>query len=119
MKVFGVSTKNTMLTKFKDNWAVVVAQLAEWSLPTPEIRGSNPDISNKNFKSVNCYPEKSKIKKKRPGMAQFNKKFKDNFSQFCRSLKKAHYVNVVPTEDVPRLIGTRHIGRKSHSPKNL
>ena len=26
---------------------MVVAQLAEWSLPTPEIRGSNP-ISRKN-----------------------------------------------------------------------
>ena len=25
-------------------WVVVVAQLAERSLPTPEIRGSNPDI---------------------------------------------------------------------------
>ena len=25
-------------------WAVVVAQLVEWSLPTPEIRGSNPSI---------------------------------------------------------------------------
>ena len=29
--------------------AVVVAQLAEQSLPTPEIRGSNPDIGNKIF----------------------------------------------------------------------
>ena len=28
------------------SWAVVVAQLAERSLPTPEIRGLNPDISN-------------------------------------------------------------------------
>ena len=27
-------------------WAVVVVQLAERSLPTPEIRGSNPDIGN-------------------------------------------------------------------------
>ena len=29
-------------------------------------------------------------------------KFKDNF--FCRSLKKAHYVNVVLIEDVTRII---------------
>ena len=47
--------------------AMVVAQLAEWSLPTPEIRGLNPNIVNVLFRtylSVNCYPEKMKIKKK-------------------------------------------------------
>ena len=39
------------------NRAVVVAQLAEQSLPTPEIRGSNPNIGNEVFGmylSVNC-----------------------------------------------------------------
>ena len=40
-------------------FTVVVAQLAERSLPTPDIRGSNPDIDNKIFKSAN--PEKTKI----------------------------------------------------------
>ena len=52
--------------------AVVVAQLAERLLPTPDIRSSNPDIGNEIFwtyLSVNCYPEKTKIKKNRPGMA--------------------------------------------------
>ena len=45
--------------------AVFVAQLVKRSLPTPEIRGSNADISN-------CYCiEKMKIKKKRPKMIQF------------------------------------------------
>ena len=35
------------------DWAVVVAQLAERSLPTQEIRGSNPDIGNiSNFKHI-------------------------------------------------------------------
>ena len=29
--------------------AVVVAQLAEWSLPTPEIRSLNPNMDNKVF----------------------------------------------------------------------
>ena len=38
--------------KSPDARAVVVAQLAEWSLPTREIRGSNPNIG-KNL-SVNC-----------------------------------------------------------------
>ena len=33
--------------------AVVVAQLAERSLPTLEIRGSNPDMGNKIFKHKN------------------------------------------------------------------
>jgi len=55
--------------------AVVVAQLVEQSLPIPEVRGSNPVIGN-NLNILNiCYCqlciEKTKIKKKRPGMAQF------------------------------------------------
>ena len=59
----------------KKGEAVVVAQLAERSLRTPEIRGLNPDIGNiLNILSVNCYPEKTKVKKKRPGMAHFFKK---------------------------------------------
>ena len=53
--------------------AVVVAQLVERSLLTPEIRGSNPDIGK--VLSTNCTIEKTKIKKKRPGMAQLKKKF--------------------------------------------
>ena len=49
-----------------------VAQLVERSLPIPEVRGSNPVIG-KNLHStftVNCI-EKTKSKKKRPGMAHF------------------------------------------------
>ena len=60
------------LTPLKYFLAVVVAQLAEWSLPTPEIRGLNPDITNeilRSYLSVNCYPDKTKINKKKPGMA--------------------------------------------------
>ena len=52
-------------------WAVVVAQLVERSLPTPEIRGSNPDIGK--ILSTNCTLEKIKLKKKRPGMAHIVK----------------------------------------------
>ena len=47
-----------------------MAQLAERSLLTPEIRGSNPDIGNEIYQtylSVNCYLEKTKIKKKDAG----------------------------------------------------
>ena len=51
--------------------AVVVAQLVERLLPTPEICGSNPDIG-KTLTS-NCKLEKTKIKKKRPGMAHLKK----------------------------------------------
>ena len=48
-------------------WAVVVAQLVEQSLSIPEIRVSNPDIGI--IISTNCIIDKTKIKKKRPGMA--------------------------------------------------
>ena len=54
---------------------MVVAQLAERSLPRPEICCSNPNIGNDKFVfvnlSVNSTPEKKKIKKKRPGKARF------------------------------------------------
>ena len=52
-------------------WAVVVAQLVEQSLLTSEIRGSYPDIGK--MLSNNCKIEKTKIKKKRPGMAHLLK----------------------------------------------
>ena len=47
---------------------VVVAQLVEQLLPTPEVRGSNPNFGK--VLSANCNSiEKTKIKKKRLGMA--------------------------------------------------
>ena len=52
--------------------ATVMALLVELLLPTPEIRGSNPD-TGKNL-STNCTLEKTEIKKKRPGMAHHLKK---------------------------------------------
>ena len=55
-------------------WALVVAQLVERLLPTPEIRGSNPDIIKIVY--TNCTIEKTKIKKKRPGMGHLKKKKK-------------------------------------------
>ena len=61
-------------------WVVVVAQLVERSLPTPEIHGSNPVISKLLYRTFNCLSaanciEKTKIKKKkRPGMAHFYNK---------------------------------------------
>ena len=58
-------------------WAVVVAQLVEQSLPTPEICGSNPGIGkilSTNI-STNCLIEKTRIKKKMLGMAHLLKKF--------------------------------------------
>ena len=58
---------------------MVVAQLVEHSLPIPEVRGSNPVIGKYLFISNICIlstvcVEKTKIKKKRPGMAHFFKK---------------------------------------------
>ena len=56
--------------------AVVVAQLAERSLPVPYLRGSNPVIGKKLF-PVNCI-EKTKIKEKEAGNGQFKKLSKVN-----------------------------------------
>ena len=54
--------------RFKvDQLAVVVAQLIERSLPTPEICGSNPNIGE--ISSTNCALEKTRIKKNRQGVA--------------------------------------------------
>ena len=52
------------------HWAVIVAQLVELSLSIPEVRGSNPVIGKNLYSTfiVNSI-EKTKIKKKRPGMA--------------------------------------------------
>ena len=44
-------------------WAVVVAQLVEWSLPKPVIRGSNPVLEK--LICTSDYIEKAKIKKKK------------------------------------------------------
>ena len=57
-------------------WAVVVAQLVERSLAIPEDQGWNPVIGKiyiEHLFTVNCI-EKTKIKKKRSGMAHFLKK---------------------------------------------
>ena len=53
--------------------AVVVAQMVERSIPTPEVHGSNPVVGKLYITytyTVNCI-EKTKIMKKRPGMAHF------------------------------------------------
>ena len=52
-----------IITKIRFWWKVAVPQLVEWSLPTPEVRSSNPVIGK-------IYIEKTK-KEKRPGMAIF------------------------------------------------
>ena len=55
--------------------AVVVAQLAERSLPTPEIRGSNPDISNiLNIFICQLLSRKDENKEKEAGNGPFKKK---------------------------------------------
>ena len=62
-----------------------MAQLAERSLLTPEVRGSNPVIREIfHVFTINCI-EKTKIKKKRPGMAHLKTFFKS-------TLKLTHVV---------------------------
>ena len=56
-------------------WVVVVAQLVERLLPTPEVRGSNPVIFKiyiEHLFAVNCI-EKTKIKKKEAENGPFKK----------------------------------------------
>ena len=58
--------------QLKSYLAVVVAQLVERSLPTPEIRGSNPNIGKFDLPIVHLN-RKTKIKKKRSEMSIFKK----------------------------------------------
>ena len=61
-----------MITKSEAIGVVVVTQLVERSLPIPEVRGSNPVIGKYLYWTftLSCI-EKTKIKKKMPGMARF------------------------------------------------
>ena len=58
--------------------AVVVAQLVEWSLLIPDVRGLNPVIGNylyiEHLFTVNCI-EKTKIKKKEARNGPFLKDY--------------------------------------------
>ena len=74
-------------------WAVVVGQLAEQSLPTSEIRGSNPKISKvlQMHVFVNC--RKDENKEKESGNGPFKKKVVDSCEKSfvgCRKLAKDH-----------------------------
>ena len=53
--------------------AVVVAMLVERSLPTPQIRGLNPDSGKILLTDCAILIEKVKIKKKRPIMTRLKK----------------------------------------------
>ena len=68
---------------FSGDLAVVVAQLAGGSLLTPDIQISAVCVPT----SVNCYPEKTKLKKKRPGIAHFFWRLREGTSGFDCGLK--------------------------------
>ena len=81
MTPMAANYQTNLLRSLLLQWAVVVAQLVERSLPIPDVRGSNPVISKNLFihwTLVYCQLciEKTKIKEKRPGMAHFLKKQK-------------------------------------------
>ena len=70
---------STNASKSRDAGSALISCLkhGQWwsverSIPIPEVRGSNPVIGKKIYCTftVNC-TEKTKIKKKRPGMAHF------------------------------------------------
>ena len=52
--------------------AVAVAQLVQWSLPTPEVRGSNPVMGKKIIECLlSTELKKTKVKKKETGNGPF------------------------------------------------
>ena len=78
---------------------MVVAQLVERFLPIPEVRGSNPVIGKKYIEhfTVNCI-ENTKIKKKRPGRAQFLKnKTKLSLKQFRKKSRRKNVARASTT----------------------
>ena len=79
----GPSTLLTFSNNYKSR-EVVVAQLVEQLLSIPEVRGSTPVIGKIYIEHlfvylfiINCI-EKTKINKKRPGMAHFFNNYKSN-----------------------------------------
>ena len=65
-----------LIIKVDMDGAVIVAQLAERSLPTPEIRGLNTDIGNELFRMYICQllSRKDKNKEKEAGNGPIKKK---------------------------------------------
>ena len=87
---FATTTAHKILRVPSKKWfqmVEVVPQLVDGSLPTPEIRGSNPIIGK--FCSLSTI---SKIKKKRPGMAHLR-------NDFSRKLENIVFNNLPPSDD--------------------
>ena len=78
IKQVGLEKANGSVLKSDFGGAVVVAQLVEWLLPTPEIRGSNPDIC-KILSTKHKYNGKDESKEKEAGNGPSLKK-----ERFCR-----------------------------------
>ena len=76
--------------------AVVVAQMVKRSLPAPELRGSNPVIGKllyiERLFTFNCV-EKTKIKKKKQGMAHFRPTRCCSYVYLCYVLKLPAFFN--------------------------
>ena len=90
---------------------MVVPQLVERLLPIPEVRGSNPVISKNlyiywTFVYCQLCMEKTKIKKKRPGMAHL--KNRPNF----RRQKKLWQKKVVAKKLSILVPAAKHISRE-------
>ena len=71
-----------------------MAQLVEWSLPTPEIRSLNPVIGKLLYRTFNCLStvnciEKTKIKKKEAGNGPKNNLFCHNYAEIKNWLLQA------------------------------
>ena len=79
-------TERSFLLERSQAWAVVVAQLVERSLPTPEIRGSNPNIG-KLYLPIVHWNWKDENRENEAGNGPFKKK---KFHKFTLSLSRLH-----------------------------
>ena len=72
-----------------------MAQLVEWSLPTPEVRGSNPVI-DKLYITYSLQTDKNI--EKRTGKGPIEKKIREPWSS---QVKRSHLGNDVATDNLP------------------
>ena len=71
-----MSLYSSFLAKNMVQWAVAVTQFGEWSLPTADVRGSNPVI-DKILCTTRVYLL-TKNKEKGPGMAHFKNRVRNS-----------------------------------------
>ena len=106
-------SKVYLCLKNESKWEAVVAQLVERLLSIPEVRGSTPVMGKINiehffviFFIINCI-EKTKINKKRPGMAHFKRRKQTKLNKNRRYFKLKDQSNAEVHYRFPMNISTK------------